>query len=273
MNAGKKRWASIVSLAKGTVIAQLVFVLATPILTRIYSAEEMGVFGLFVSIVLVASRVAGLRYELAIPLPRQNGVAINLVVLTTLITMAMLITLYLGYKLATMHYELAIEKHVLNDYSIFLLLSIATFVVNESMIVWFIRNKEFNFIATARVINAVSLATIQLFGFFSSAELFFLIAAYPVALIISNAFLFSKIDFRIFSYRRSRYKLLKTLAIRYRHFPMYSTWSSSLFELSQSLPLFVLTYFFGNQQAGFFFLARRIRADANFAGGTCHSPG
>ncbi len=258
MNSGKSRWASIVSLAKGTVIAQLVFVLATPILTRIYTAEEMGAFGLFVAIVLVASRVAGLRYELAIPLPRQDGVAINLMVLTSLTTLAMLVPVYLGYKLATANFELAVEKHVLNDYSIFLVIGIATFVINETVIVWFIRKKEFGLIATARVINAVSLATFQLFGFFSTTKLFFLIAGYPVALIVSNIFLFSKIDFRTFSYPRNRFKLLKTLAVRYRHFPMYSTWSSTLFELSQALPLFVLTYFFGNQQAGFFFLARRI---------------
>ena len=258
MNAGKTRWASIVSLAKGTIIAQLVFVLATPLLTRIYTAEEMGAFGIFAAIVLIAAKVAGLRYELAIPLPRQDGIAINLMVLTALTTIAMLLGAYIAYALTSANYELAFEDHVLNDYSIFIALGITTFVANETAIVWFIRKKEFGLIANARVINAVSLAVLQLLGFFSSAKLFFLVAAYPLALAISCVFLFSKIDFRIFSYRRNRLQLLKTLAFRYRHFPMYSTWSSTLFELSQALPLFVLSYFFGNQQAGYFFLARRI---------------
>lgn len=246
------------SLAKGTVFAQLVFVLATPILTRIYSAEDIGVFGLYAALVLIMARLASLRYELAIPLPGQDKTAINLVLLTALVTLVLLVIAYLGYSIITHSGEPIIERHILHNYAVFVILGIGTFVFNETLIFWFIRKKEFGIIASARVINAVGLAVLQLLGFFSAAKLIFLIASYPVALLVSIGFLVSRIDLTLFVYRGRRFKLLKTLALRYRDFPMYSTLSTALFELSQALPLFVLTYYFGNQQAGFFFLARRI---------------
>jgi O-antigen/teichoic acid export membrane protein len=258
MNPGKKRLAGIMSLAKGTIVAQLVFVLATPILTRIYSAEDIGVFGLYTALVLIMSRLASLRYELAIPLPRQDRTAINLVLLTTLVTVSILVVSYLGYTIFTHSGGLPVDKHVLHNYAVFIVLGVGTFVINETVIFWFIRKKEFGIIASARVINAVGLAILQLLGYFSASKLVFLIASYPVALLVSIGFLLSKIDLTLFEYRKRRLKLLETLSLRYRDFPMYSTLSTALFELSQALPLFVLTYFFGNHQAGFFFLARRI---------------
>jgi O-antigen/teichoic acid export membrane protein len=56
----------VLSIAGGTAIAQAITVLTAPILTRLYTPEQMGVWGLFLSFVGVASIAATLRYDLAI---------------------------------------------------------------------------------------------------------------------------------------------------------------------------------------------------------------
>ena len=56
----------VVAIAGGTAVAQAVGVLLSPIITRLYTPEAMGLWGLFVSFLGVAAVVATLRYEVAI---------------------------------------------------------------------------------------------------------------------------------------------------------------------------------------------------------------
>ncbi|MEE9319494.1 MAG: lipopolysaccharide biosynthesis protein [Granulosicoccus sp.] len=258
MGQSRPRLSSILSLVKGTVLAQLVFVFATPVLTRIYTVEELGVFALFTAMVLILCRFAGLRYELAIPLPALDETAIHLVLLTFLLSLAMLIIAGSAYTIAVYYLDFISDIHVLQEYLLVLGASVVLFVLNESLVFWFIRKKDFSTIARARVTNAIALAILQLFGYFISGKILILITAYPLALAISCVFLLGRVDRRIFAYRTHTGRLLKALIVRYRKFPMFTSWSTGLYELSQAFPLFFLASFFGNLEAGYFFLARRI---------------
>ncbi|NPA79358.1 MAG: oligosaccharide flippase family protein, partial [Gammaproteobacteria bacterium] len=59
-------------LTGGTVIGQGLFVLISPLLSRLYSPEAFGDWGVFVSTAGLLASVATLRYELAIPLPEKE---------------------------------------------------------------------------------------------------------------------------------------------------------------------------------------------------------
>lgn len=59
-------------LTGGTLVGQGLFVLLSPLLSRLYSPEAFGIVGVFVSTVGVLASVATLRYELAIPLPSDE---------------------------------------------------------------------------------------------------------------------------------------------------------------------------------------------------------
>jgi O-antigen/teichoic acid export membrane protein len=56
----------VLAIAGGTAIAQAINVLAAPVLTRLYTPEQMGQWGLFLSFIGVAAVTAALRYEVAI---------------------------------------------------------------------------------------------------------------------------------------------------------------------------------------------------------------
>ncbi len=56
----------VVAIAGGTAVAQAVGILLSPIITRLYTPEAMGLWGLFVSFLGVAAVVSTLRYEVAI---------------------------------------------------------------------------------------------------------------------------------------------------------------------------------------------------------------
>ena len=69
------------TLVSGNVLGQSAVLLASPILTRLYTPEEFGVFAIFASLLGIVGIVSGLRYELAIPLTLTDGSAANILAL------------------------------------------------------------------------------------------------------------------------------------------------------------------------------------------------
>jgi len=63
---------NVLVLMTGTTIAQAIPIAISPILTRLYSPEDFGVFALFVAITSVFGSVANGRYDLAIMLPKKD---------------------------------------------------------------------------------------------------------------------------------------------------------------------------------------------------------
>ena len=63
----------------GTASGQLVSILLSPILTRLYSPQQFGVLSVYIAVVSILAVIASLRYELTIPLASSDDDAINLV--------------------------------------------------------------------------------------------------------------------------------------------------------------------------------------------------
>ena len=68
----------VLKLVTGTTFAQIIAVLASPLLTRLYGPEAFGFFALFTSITSIIGVVACMRYEMAIMLPKTDEEAANL---------------------------------------------------------------------------------------------------------------------------------------------------------------------------------------------------
>ena len=78
--------ADVLRLVSGTSLAQVISLLAAPILTRIYAPEAFGIAALFASITGILSVLACMRYELAIVLPDNDREAANLLAVCLVIT-------------------------------------------------------------------------------------------------------------------------------------------------------------------------------------------
>ena len=61
----------VMTLMSGTMVAQVIPVAISPILTRIYSPEEFGTLALYLAILAVVSVLGTMRYELAIVQPKE----------------------------------------------------------------------------------------------------------------------------------------------------------------------------------------------------------
>ena len=86
---------NIFTLFAGTSIAQAIPILIAPILTRIYTPSEFGVFAIFASICAIIEPISNGRYELAILLPEKDNDSKNLFVLGFLIALSLTLVLSL----------------------------------------------------------------------------------------------------------------------------------------------------------------------------------
>jgi O-antigen/teichoic acid export membrane protein len=63
----------------GTAGGQLVSVLLSPVLTRLYSPEQFGILSVYLAVLSILVVVASLRYELTLPLAESDEDAMNIV--------------------------------------------------------------------------------------------------------------------------------------------------------------------------------------------------
>ncbi|EFK95942.1 polysaccharide biosynthesis protein, partial [sediment metagenome] len=70
---------NIFTLLSGSTIAQVITLLAIPVLTRIFTPQDFGFFAVYFSLATIVSTVATGRYELAIMLPKHKKDALSIV--------------------------------------------------------------------------------------------------------------------------------------------------------------------------------------------------
>src|SRR5580704_15295476 len=74
----------VLTLITGNGLAQVVNVVGTLLLARLFAPDAFGSFALFVTVVSFLAVLGGARYELAIMLPEQDAEAANILILSVL---------------------------------------------------------------------------------------------------------------------------------------------------------------------------------------------
>ena len=70
----------VISLASGTIVGQVLTIIASPFLARLFDPEAFGIFALITAIAAVLTAVSTLQYDQAIVLPEKDEDAANLLV-------------------------------------------------------------------------------------------------------------------------------------------------------------------------------------------------
>lgn len=242
----------------GTAVAQMIGFALTPVISRLFSPSDFGVFGSFISLVNIFAAGATLQYTQAIMLPKEKEDAFNLFFVSCIcIVIVAFILLTVCIIVPS-----TVNSVMKTDGIWFLaLLVIATIVsgLNESCQAWCVRVKAFKHTSTSQVIRSLSSNGTQIgFGY---------IKAGAIGLIVSNILAdilaslnLARVMFRDLGALRRyvHWKRMKQLAKDYRDFPMYSASMNIINSLSLGLPVLLLTHFYGIVVAGTFAFGGRI---------------
>lgn len=254
----KNRFARSVSvLAGGTAVGQAIVVLASPLLTRLYTPEDFGILAIFASILGILGIIASLSYHLAIPLPESDEKSAQVLVLSFFIVLGMtlicaLIVWWFGADIASLLNTPGLAPYLwLVPPGLLLLGSYQ--VLNY----WAIRNRVFSAIARTKLTQALSMTVVQLGGF----------ALGPLALLLGRVFgqaagvlvLFkASITPRKETFQKIRAREIAQVAYRYRRFPIYSTWGGGFNQIGSELPPLLFAALFNPAIAGIYMLAHRV---------------
>jgi len=250
---------SVGILAGGTVVAQGIVVLASPLLTRIYTPNDFGLLGIYGSFVMLATSIATLRYELAIPLPKKSETAIALLYLAlgAVAVTGLLLGVVLWYWGGSIADLIGIDA--IRRYYWLVVAGTVGAGANSAFSYWAVREKRFGIISRTRVTRNASQVAVQLGGGVAGFG--------PLGLLLGDALGRVGGTWRIAAQfleetprnvGRAAMKRLVYAAVRYRRFPLLMAWATLLNVGSIQIPLLLISYYFGAAQLGLYALTHRV---------------
>lgn len=242
-------------LVGGTAGAQVLLVLAAPILTRLYSPEDFGLLAVYASLLALIGVVSSLRYELAIPLPEDDGDAANVAILCLILVVVS--TILTGVLVFLMGSAIAAALGVptLAGYLWVLPLGVLLTGFYSVFNYWALRTKRFTTIAGTKLRQAVATLAIQLAAskLGGIALLLGQVAGQGVGTTTLGLPALKSAEFKQVSWAG-----VKKAAGRYKRFPIFSTWAGLVNTAGHQLPPLMFAALFTAAAAGFYALAHRI---------------
>ena len=242
---------AMLTLAAGGAAAKLIGLVSIPIITRLYSPAEMGLLSAFTAIVAILSPFATLRYVNAIPIPRRDATAVNLLSLnfmllisTTLLLSA--IVWVAGPKLLAMA-----SLGSLTPYVWLIVAGVFVTAFYELITMWGTRKKAFGTLALSQTNQAITGSLVKIGLAMAGMK--------PVGLLIGQiaqqgggAIPLLRLCISNVRQHQKRIKLrtAHTLAAHYHDMPLYRLPSHLLLMLAMQGPGLFSAQLFGLETAG-----------------------
>jgi O-antigen/teichoic acid export membrane protein len=242
-------------LVGGSATGQIFVFVSAPILTRIYTPDEFGLFALYVSMLALIGTFSSLRYPISIPLPKNDidaanitALSLTLVVITSLIALAMMV-------LFDKSISQLLPAFNNSEYIWLLPIGILLSGIYSVFEFWSVRKKNFNQISKIKISQAFAMIAIQLMSFKlgSIGLLLGKIAEYGVGFVLLLKTALVNPIFKSVSWQN-----IKRVAKRYQQFPIYSSPGGFIDIVSTRFIVIAIFAYFGPAAAGMLIIAERI---------------
>jgi O-antigen/teichoic acid export membrane protein len=243
----------VATLLSGSALAQLLPFIAEPFITRLYSAEELGIITLFTSVAVMFSIVATGRYEFAIMLPKADKESINLMAVSILFTFFVTFVSFLVVWFLRDWVSLQMGNKTLSAFLWMVPFSVMIVGFYNTFNQWANRKAYHKWMATSRLAESGTSSGLNvLFGYLKWGS-FGLVLAYLFGQVLANFPLF----FPFFKKDRTQLKLInwdemRILAKKYKKFPTTNSLHAFTDMFFLSLLVFLISHYFGNDVTGYF---------------------
>jgi O-antigen/teichoic acid export membrane protein len=248
---------SVVTLASGTAVAQLLLALALPLLTRLYTPADYGSLAVYASTLTVLLVIASLRYEMAIPLPEDDPTAASLLALTIALLTGTTSIVALLVWLGGDAFVRVFNVPALRPYLWLVPVGLFGAGMYQALSYWAIRRSAFTRIARTKLSQGIGQVVSQL--------------ALGVARVGAPGLLIGDVIGRIagggglalLAWRDHPASMvsgasLASAARRYRRFPLLTTWAGLFNMGSLQLPSLMFAASFGAAAAGLYSLSYKM---------------
>jgi O-antigen/teichoic acid export membrane protein len=242
-----------------TAAGQATFLLALPLLSRLYTPSDFGLFTVYLSIVNIGGAIVGLKFESAIYATRTRHEASLAFGLTVLTMAAISATTFLATQLIALTRPLSESLQ-----SIGLILPAGVLLAGlwSASSVWAIKADAIGTLAMARFVQPSSMTAAQLVVGLVHPSGLALIVGHLASHVCYSTFVFSRTltatDLQVFE--PAHWPVLSRLAQVHRRFPLLVLPAQVSALMVANLPPILLSLIYGAEIAGHCGLAYRITA-------------
>lgn len=250
---------NVLTLMTGTTLAQAIPIAISPILTRLYSPDNFGVFAQYMALVSLIAILTTGRYEMAIMLEREDEDALNIVSLVCIIAVVVSILTLVSVIFFKEDICQLLGNRLIANWLIFVPLSTLLMGMYQCLNYWCNRQRMYRRLAGTRLLQSVGGATGQLGGGIAGVgqsglvlgsilgQTLAVISLMHAAIKSASAYL------PALSITKS-----KSLALKYKKFPLYQVPSTFIEAMSSQLPVIMLGSFYGAEIVGLFAMSQRV---------------
>ena len=240
-------------LTLATFLAQIIAIVFSPVLSRIFTPDNFGELGKIVAYCSIFVGIASLKYELAIVLSKSSFETKQLIKVSHALIFVFSVI------------SIPIYAVIYNDSNIYILLSILVIIYFNSVynliINIYTRYKKFKSIAALKLINKAATVGTQIgLGVFGMGT-FGLILGQIMGLfltLIYSSIKSLKTFRKVIFFDRKSYDEAKPFIKKHYRFPAFTAPQNFLNSLSQNAPILLLDGFFGETVIGLYWFAYRI---------------
>lgn len=241
------------TLVIGTSIANVIPIIIMPILTRLWSPDDFGVFATFMAYVGILGIVSAGRLDMALMLPKKNEDAVSILIFGLVLSFIFVMLLYL--VIFILDQILPIFKFSVKGWYYLIPTAVFLHAGYSMMISWHNRNKNYKLMSQSRIIQSSSISFAQIFTGLVTKISFGLIFSDVIGRLLSIILIIKNTGLLKIKIRKiNNIKLLK----RYNKFPLIEAPASFINVLSHQLPIIILPLIFSPVVAGLYFLVIRV---------------
>ena len=254
--------ANVVTLATGSVIAQLIALASAPLVTRLFGPEVYGLLGIFLSLGAVLVPLSTLAYSQAVAFPKseleaQHLMWLSIGIATALALMILPVLLLFAEQISlTLGAETAIP-------ALWLLSPLVFFGgTQQTASQYLVRQRKFRTVSLSDSSQSAVAAALKVtWGLLSPSALVLVVSTVSARFVHAIGLLGG-----VLSLRRSgpvtfdplSLATLRAVASKYKDFPLFRAPQNFLNALSRNLPIVILGSLFGPAIAGHYALGHRV---------------
>ncbi len=249
---------NVAVLASGTILAQLIFILASPILTRLYTPEAFGLFATFIALISSISPGVTGKFEVAMVLPKRENIAVELFGVAIWFGLIISILFLLIVLIFQEQVLLWLDAPKLKGWILLAPLVLLLTGLFNLVGLYSNRHKQYAWMARSRILRALTIVSFNIIlGLFGVGFLGLLIGNIA-GLVVASIYLVYK-QYGLLTGFRMKWSGRKTVLVRrYWEYPVFSASTAFLSGFTSNLPIFFLMHNFPGEVAGYYALVVRV---------------
>lgn len=246
---------NLATMMSGTLIAQVITIASIPILSRLFTPAQFGVFALFFTSVSIVGFVANGKFDNAIVLPDDDEKANNILRLCVFLSFTISLIMLIVVLVLPLKVYSQLNIAAVFPFRFLIPLGILIVSISQSFTYWNNRHKNYKRLATGKVSQSLATNTVNVGLGFGSPSVWGLISGFFAGTFLNLFLLLKKINFSLFKFQ---WKKKKSLMREYRNFPIFLAPMLLLNTFSINVLIYLLTYYFDQDTVGQYSQAYKV---------------